>query len=109
MVGAVEEAIAIAERGGVGLHISHLKCQGERNYGKVDAIFSLIDNAETRGVSVTFDRYPYIAYATGLANMMPLWSREGGTGMFIERLQNPETWQRIRRSFFLGAVCSSRA
>jgi N-acyl-D-amino-acid deacylase len=98
VVGAVEEAITIAQRGGVGLHISHLKCQGERNYGKVDAIFSLIDNAEARGVSVTFDRYPYIAYATGLANMMPLWSREGGTGMFIERLQNPETWRRIRQA-----------
>jgi N-acyl-D-amino-acid deacylase len=98
VVGAVEEAITIAERGGVGLHISHLKCQGERNYGKVDAIFSLIENAEARGVSVTLDRYPYVAYATGLDNMMPLWSREGGTGMFIERLQNPETWQRIRQA-----------
>src|SRR5262245_30100240 len=28
---AVEESIAIAERAGVGLHISHLKCQGKRN------------------------------------------------------------------------------
>ena len=98
VIGAVEEAINIAQRGGVGLHISHLKCQGQRNYGKVDAIFSLIENAEAQGVSVTFDRYPYVAYATGLANMMPLWSREGGTGMFIERLQNPETWQRIRQA-----------
>ncbi len=62
---AVGEAIAIAERGGVGLHISHLKCQGRRNYDKVDDIFALIEDAESRGVSVTFDRYPYIAYATG--------------------------------------------
>lgn len=98
VVGAVEEAITIAARGGIGLHLSHLKCQGARNYGKVGAIFALIDDAEARGVSVTLDRYPYVAYATGLANMMPLWSREGGTGMFIERLQNPETWERIRRA-----------
>lgn len=98
VVAAVEEAITIAGRAGVGLHISHLKCQGARNYGKFDAIFSLIEDAEARGISVTFDRYPYVAYATGLANMMPLWSREGGTGMFIERLQNPETWARIRRA-----------
>ncbi len=98
VVGAVEEAITIAGRGGVGLHISHLKCQGQRNYGKFDAIVSLMEDAEARGVSVSFDRYPYVAYATTLANMMPLWSREGGTGMFIERLQNPETWQRIRQA-----------
>ncbi len=95
---AVGEAIAIAERGGVGLHISHLKCQGRRNYDKVDDIFALIEDAESRGVSVTFDRYPYIAYATGLANLMPLWSREGGTARFIERLQDPDVWPRIRQA-----------
>lgn len=93
---AVEEAIAIAERGGVGLHISHLKCQGRRNWDKVDDIFAMIERAESRGVAVTFDRYPYIAYATGLANLMPLWSREGGTAKFIERLQDPDVWPRIR-------------
>lgn len=95
---AVEEAIAIAERGGVGLHISHLKCQGQRNWDKVDDIFAMIERAESRGVSVTMDRYPYIAYATGLANLMPLWSREGGTAKFIERLQDPDVWPRIREA-----------
>ena len=98
VIEAVEEGIAIAERGGVGLHISHLKCQGQRNYDKVDDIFALIEDAESRGVSVTFDRYPYIAYATGLANLMPLWSREGGTARFIERLQDPDVWPRIRQA-----------
>ncbi|GMR22552.1 MAG: D-aminoacylase [Acidobacteriota bacterium] len=95
---AVEEAIAIAERGGVGLHISHLKCQGQRNWSKVDDIFHMIERAESRGVSVTFDRYPYLAYATGLSNLMPLWSREGGSAKFIERLQDPDVWPRIREA-----------
>ena len=98
VIEAVEEGIAIAERGGVGLHISHLKCSGKRNYDKVDDIFSLIEDAEARGVSVTFDRYPYIAYATGLYNLMPLWNREGGTAKFIDRLQDPEVWPRIRQA-----------
>ena len=49
-------------------------------------------------MSVTFDRYPYIAYATGLYNLMPLWSREGGTVKFIDRLQDPEVWPRIRQA-----------
>lgn len=95
---AVEEAIAIAERGEVGLHISHLKCQGRRNWDKVDDVFRMIDRAEARGVSVTFDRYPYVAYATGLSNLMPLWSREGGTERFIARLQDPDVWPRIRQA-----------
>jgi N-acyl-D-amino-acid deacylase len=92
---AVEESIEIAERAGVGLHISHLKCQGRRNWDKVGDVFAAIDAAESRGVSVTMDRYPYVAYSTGLANLMPLWSREGGTAAFIQRLQDPGTWPRI--------------
>jgi N-acyl-D-amino-acid deacylase len=96
VVEAVEEAIAIAEGAGIGLQISHLKCQGRRNWDKLDRIFSLIEQAEERGVSVTMDRYPYLAYSTGLSNLMPLWSREGGTEKFIERLQDPDVWPRIR-------------
>ena len=93
---AVEESIEIAERAGVGLHISHLKCQGKRNWGKLDSIFEAIRKAEARGVSVTMDRYPYVAYSTTLANLMPLWSREGGTEEFLRRLQSADDWPRIR-------------
>ncbi|HJS75353.1 MAG TPA: D-aminoacylase [Vicinamibacteria bacterium] len=93
---AVEESIAIAERAGVGLHISHLKCQGKRNWGKLDAIFAAIEKAEARGVTVTLDRYPYIAYSTTLAKLMPLWSREGGTDAILERLRSEDDWPRIR-------------
>jgi N-acyl-D-amino-acid deacylase len=96
VVEAVAEAIAIAETASVGLHISHLKCQGKRNWNKVDEIFALVDEAEARGVSVTIDRYPYLAYSTSLSNLMPLWSREGGTDAFLKRLEEPETWKRIR-------------
>ncbi len=95
---AVAEAIAIAEGAGTGLHISHLKCQGERNWRKRDRIFTLIEAAETRGVSVTMDRYPYVAYATGLSSLMPLWSRAGGTETFLARLQDPAAWPRIREA-----------
>jgi N-acyl-D-amino-acid deacylase len=93
---AVEEAIGIAEAAKVGLHVSHLKCQGKRNWGKLDAIFTAIERAEARGVKVTLDRYPYIAYSTTLANLMPLWSREGGTEAFLKRLRSEEDWPRIR-------------
>jgi N-acyl-D-amino-acid deacylase len=93
---SIEEAIEIAERARVGLHISHLKCQGKRNWDKVDEVFEVIERAEARGVSVTMDRYPYLAYSTTLSNLMPLWSREGGSAAFIQRLESDEDWPRIR-------------
>ncbi len=96
VVEAVQEAISIARSAGVALQISHLKCQGERNWHKLDEIFALIKSAQDEGLQVSLDRYPYVAFSTGLANLMPLWSRAGGTEEFIQRLQNQDELARIK-------------
>ncbi|MFQ5769518.1 MAG: amidohydrolase family protein [bacterium] len=96
VLAAVEEAIAIARGAGVGLQISHLKCQGQRNWDKLDAIFSSIAKANSQRLMVTMDRYPYVAYSTGLASLLPIWCREGGTEKFIARLQNPALLSKIK-------------
>jgi len=98
LIEAVEEAIAIADGAKVGLHISHLKCQGRRNWHKLDEVFARIRSAEQAGLAVTMDRYPYVAYSTGLSNLMPLWCREGGTERFIQRLVKPEILARIKQA-----------
>jgi N-acyl-D-amino-acid deacylase len=49
------------------------------------------------GIDVAFDRYPYIAYQTGLSNLFPVWSRDGSTDDFLRRLDDPATSERIRR------------
>lgn len=96
VIEALEEAIQIAYNAGVTLHISHLKCSGKRNWHKLDAIFEKISEAEVQGLEISFDRYPYVAYNTTLASLMPLWSREGGSGKFVERLKNDEIWLKIK-------------
>lgn len=96
LLDAVAEAIAVAEGAGCPLHVSHLKTQGPRNWPKLDQAFALVDAAAARGLDVTFDRYPYVAYWTGLTNLFPVWSRDGGTGAFLARLTDPATAARIR-------------
>ena len=49
------------------------------------------------GIDVAFDRYPYIAYQTGLSNLFPVWSRAGTTEEFLHRLDDPATADKIRR------------
>ena len=39
---------------------------------------------------------PYIAYQTGLTNLFPVWSRDGGTAAFFRRLDDPATSRRIK-------------
>ena len=55
-----------------------------------------IEQAKKRGVDAAFDIYPYEAYQTGLSNLFPLWSRDGGTDAFLARIDAPSTADRIR-------------
>lgn len=95
---AIDEAIAVAAGAGCPLHISHLKMQGPRNWPKLDEAFARISAANAAGGRVDFDRYPYVAYSTGLTNLFPVWSRDGGTDDFLARLDDPSTAPRIREA-----------
>ena len=92
---AVEEAIAVGRFARVPVQISHLKAQGQRNWWKGQAVLKAIEEARAGGIDVLFDRYPYIAYATGLSNLFPLWAHDGGTRAFLQRIQDPAQRPRI--------------
>jgi N-acyl-D-amino-acid deacylase len=97
LLDAIDESIDVARRARCPLQISHLKTQGPRNWGKLDEVFGRIEQARRGGMDITFDRYPYIAYQTGLTNLFPVWSRDGGTAAFLRRLDDPATADRVRR------------
>jgi N-acyl-D-amino-acid deacylase len=94
---AVDEAIAVARDARCPLQISHLKTQGPRNWGKLNDVFARVASARRSGQDVMFDRYPYIAYQTGLTNLFPIWSRDGGARELLVRLDKPDSADRIRR------------
>ncbi|MFQ6069974.1 MAG: amidohydrolase family protein [Candidatus Aminicenantales bacterium] len=56
---AVKEAIEISEKSGARAHISHFKVMGRKNWGLVKEACRLIEEARTRGLSITADQYPY--------------------------------------------------
>jgi N-acyl-D-amino-acid deacylase len=94
---AINESIAVARGAGCPLQISHLKTQGPRNWDKLDEIFLLVDAARAARTDVAFDRYPYVAYATGLTNLFPVWSRDGGVDRFLARVADEATGARIKQ------------
>jgi N-acyl-D-amino-acid deacylase len=93
---SIDESIAIARGAGCPLHISHLKMQGPRNWSKLDQAFARIEAAERSGMSVTFDRYPYIAYSTSLTSLFPIWSREGGTQGLLRLVESSASAERVK-------------
>ncbi len=96
LLDAIDESIAVARGAGCGLQISHLKTQGPRNWGALDTVFSRVADAKAAGMDIAFDRYPYLAYATGLTSLFPVWSRDGGTEAFFARLDSATDAPRIR-------------
>ncbi len=94
---AIEEAISIARRARVKLHISHLKAAGESNWPKLKRAIERIKEAREEGLDITTDRYPYTASSTDLDTILPLWVQEGGRRKELERLRDPDLRKRISR------------
>lgn len=88
---AVSEAIAMAKKAGARLQISHLKAQNFDNWHKGPQLIRLIEDARSSGLDVAFDRYPYIAFSTGLSSFIPLDGRQGSTDDVLHRLKDKKT------------------
>lgn len=93
---AIDEAIAVARGAGCALQVSHLKMQGPRNWAKLDDAFARIEAARRGGLDIAFDRYPYIAYSTGLTSLFPIWSRDGGMPAMLRRIDDPTDGPRVK-------------
>ncbi len=92
---SIREAIRIGEESGVGVQIAHVKVSGRENWGKMDGVLRLIDDARARGVDVSGDVYPYHAGSTKMDNLLPAWVHDGGLPRLLERLCDRATRQRI--------------
>lgn len=94
---AIDESLAVARGAGCPLEIAHLKTQGPRNWPKLNVVFKRISDARAAGVDAAFDWYPYLAYSTGLTNLFPVWSRDGGNAGFLARLDDASVAPRIKQ------------
>lgn len=96
VIEAVEEAITIARNADARLQVSHLKAQNKANWPKQERTLRLLEEALASGLDVHADRYPYVAFNTGLENLFPLWSRDGGTQKFLDRLNDRSLHERLK-------------
>ena len=95
---AVDEALRIAKESPIRLQISHLKIGEAANWSKIDALMAKLEAARAAGIDFRCDRYPYIAGATSLNLLFPMWSREGVAEDFVARLKDPKLDRRLREA-----------
>ena len=97
VVGAVEEAITVAEQSGVPLIISHHKICGRENWGKSKETLRLVDEAKKRGVKILMDLYPYEANMTAINVCIPPWHFSNGMPALLEKLADPLWRKKIEK------------
>jgi N-acyl-D-amino-acid deacylase len=93
---AIREAISIADRAGIHVHISHLKAQGPDQWGAAQQRLGLVHSATGRGLRISVDQYPYTASSTGIVVLLPAWLSEGGLRAAKVKLGDPATRKRVR-------------
>jgi len=93
---AIKEAIEIGERNSMPVQISHIKLANENVWNELSRILEPVEEARTRGVRVFLDQYPYTATSSGFSSRFPSWCFEGGREKFLERLQDEETYEKIK-------------
>jgi N-acyl-D-amino-acid deacylase len=99
---ALEEAIEIGRRLGVGVEVSHLKAAGRANHGRAGEALAILDRGRADGVRVHRDAYPYTAGSTLLTQLLPPWVHDGGTEAIVERLRSSEVRARIAADVATG-------
>lgn len=83
---ALEEMYEINRKTGVKVHIAHLKMSGKKQFGRAAELLEHMEAARAAGIRLSADMYPYTASSTGITNIMPKWTLEGGVAKAAERL-----------------------
>jgi N-acyl-D-amino-acid deacylase len=83
---AVDEALEIGRRAEIPVHVSHLKCESSRVWGRAEELLERIHVAP----DATGDQYPYEAWNSSLASLLPPWADPAslpGDASTLERLR----------------------
>jgi N-acyl-D-amino-acid deacylase len=99
---AIGEAIAVGERAGIPVEITHLKIADRALWGRMGEMIALIEAARGRGVDVQANVYPYTRGNNDLASIVPPWAHEGGRPALLARLKDPSHRDRMKREIRAG-------
>lgn len=97
---SVQECIEIAAQAGVTVVISHFKCTGKTFWNRCEPALKMIDDANSRGLNIHLDAYPYIACSTTTTSAIPARFLDQGPEAFAESLNDPAVVAEIRKEIF---------
>lgn len=99
---AVQEAISTCADLGARLQFSHAAINEPSKWGRAGDLAAMFERAESAGLDVGFDVYPYDASSSSLTQYLPPWVQAGGTSGMRRLLADPATRQRAERELAVG-------
>lgn len=106
--GAIKEAIAVGETNGITVFISHIKLADEAIWNQPELVTGPVEEARARGVEVYLDQYPYTATSSGFTSSFPQEFFDGGREKFVERLEDPGIYSKIKAHIIERRLTSRR-
>jgi N-acyl-D-amino-acid deacylase len=94
---AIREAIEIGRRAGIAVEIIHIKIADQKNWGRMNEIVKLVDDARKEGINVGANVYPYTRGNNNLATILPPWAHEGGTKEMLARLKDDKERVKMKK------------
>ena len=96
LLGSIRETIRIGREAKLPVHISHIKALGTDVWGQSTEAIKIIREAESQGIEVTADQYPYNASGTSLVPaLVPRWAEAGGRDQMLKRFDDASTRPRL--------------
>ncbi|MDR1929515.1 MAG: amidohydrolase family protein [Treponema sp.] len=93
---ALDEVLEIAEKSGAKTHLSHIIFVGRSTWNTLDETIALIDDANRRGLDLSFDIYPFDFGASTITVALPSWYR----GLAPEEKRKIPVRLRLRAEIF---------
>jgi len=95
---ALEEAINVAKKADIHLHLAHIKALGVDVWGQSQLAIDKISQAHHNGISISADQYPWLASGTKLHSaVMPKWVMADSVTAFHQRLNDVNLSQQLHR------------
>ena len=95
---AVDECIDISRASKCALNLTHCHMSAPIFHDKVDLLFEKLAKAETEGIDVTLDTYPYLAGSTYLHALLPSWCQAGSKEAMRSRIIDPQNRLKIKNN-----------
>ena len=93
---ALDEAINIADKAEIHLHLAHIKALGVDVWGQSKQAIDTITQAQENGTSISADQYPWLASGTKLRSaVMPKWVMADSKAAFHQRLKQADLAEKL--------------